>query len=790
MAQGDIVGCIKARGSDSLGRWSWVRLVDKNQKLITVISAYQVCSRPTHHSGTTAYHQQESLLRQKRIKKAKPRKYFQRDLSEFVWLCKTRHESIVLVGDFNEPMHEHSSMTKLALTHGLVGILFQRNSHLPEPNTYVRGSKRINYALLSSDLVPAIQSCGYEPFQKMFKSDHRGMFLDFNTSMLFRNETLKMAPAAFRDFNSKSPSNNSKYITAKHNYLTQQEFFRHLTCLQSMPNGDPALAERLDKNLLNASESAGKKLKRYPKPWWSLTITKLRSTVKILQQQMSGFKTYIDVRNVLLSCITELELDLTLPLTQPACQELLATRRLALRAMEKESLTIRYDELAAKASLAADSVKPQLRQRLTKIRTSEAHAAMYPKIKAIRGKHNTSGFTSIEVSLSWPQAHSITTDLVLLDPKQATKWKTVDLPDEIVYYLLLQNRLHFGQAHGTPFTLPLFTNRLEWKASTETAELILTGDYTNSELSDIQLLLLQHCQNQHLDALPMLVTEAEFVSKFKIWNERTSTSPSGLHLGHYKALVSWNDADLDTEEGKLIEQQRKELIKAHVAMINYLLLQSHSYSRWKNVVNVMIKKEPGNSKIHRLRVIHLYEADYNFLLQEKWCGLISHAEERNLLHPGQYGSCPSQDALIPAFLEELKNEISYMSRKSLINFDNDAALCYDRIMPALASLIGRKLGLHQNVAFVQASTLEENKYKLKTSLGVSEEFYANCQAFPIYGTGQGSGNSPAIWCIVSSVLFSCPPNQGARRLFLLPRPRNVCLTVYDWLCGRFNRTSK
>jgi hypothetical protein len=216
----------------------------------------------------------------------------------------------------------------------------------------------------------------------------------------------------------------------------------------------------------------------------------------------------------------------------------------------------------------------------------------------------------------------------------------VDLPDEIVYYLLTRNRLHFGQAQGTPFTLPLFTNHLDRQASMETAELILTGDYSTSELSDIQALLLHHCQSKHLDALSLLITEAEFISKFKIWKESTSTLPSGLHLGHYKALVSRNNADLDTDEGKLIEKQRKELISAHVAMINYSLLRSYSYSRWKNVVNVMIEKEPGNSKVHRLRVIHLYEADYNFLLQAKWRGLISHAESNDLLHPGQYGSCP------------------------------------------------------------------------------------------------------------------------------------------------------
>eukprot|EP00957_Ditylum_brightwellii_P130496 9955540-Ditylum_brightwellii.AAC.1 len=66
-------------------------------------------------------------------------------------------------------------------------------------------------------------------------------------------------------------------------------------------------------------------------------------------------------------------------------------------------------------------------------------------------------------------------------------------------------------------------------------------------------------------------------------------------------------------------------------------------------------------------------------------------------------------------MEEIKYDISYASRKDLINFDNDAASCCDRIIPGLASLIGRKKGLHRNIVFVHATTLQEAKsgqYKL------------------------------------------------------------------------------
>eukprot|EP00957_Ditylum_brightwellii_P099593 7586190-Ditylum_brightwellii.AAC.1 len=68
-------------------------------------------------------------------------------------------------------------------------------------------------------------------------------------------------------------------------------------------------------------------------------------------------------------------------------------------------------------------------------------------------------------------------------------------------------------------------------------------------------------------------------------------------------------------------------------------------------------------------------------------------------------------------MEEMKNKISHCSQKPLVNSDNDAAACYDRIILNAANLIRRKKGLHRNIAFVHAKTVAEAKFKLKTALG-------------------------------------------------------------------------
>jgi hypothetical protein len=51
---------------------------------------------------------------------------------------------------------------------------------------------------------------------------------------------------------------------------------------------------------------------------------------------------------------------------------------------------------------------------------------------------------------------------------------------------------------------------------------------------------------------------------------------------------------------------------------------------------------------------------------------------------------------------------------------------------------------------------------------LSEESYSHCIAFPIYGTGQGSGNSPVVWCFLSSILFDCHASKAHGAVFESP----------------------
>lgn len=222
-----------------------------------------------------------------------------------------------------------------------------------------------------------------------------------------------------------------------------------------------------------------------------------------------------------------------------------------------------------------------------------------------------------------------------------------------------------------------------------------------------------------------------------MWNENLTTSPSrSLHLGHYITLIARHkyseDEDDDSEKRDEWNHLQQELLTFHVTfLLNYALERGYSYSRWQSIINMILFKDEDNVRIHRTRVIHIYETDYNLMLGLKWrVALYQQAEALRLLNKGQYGSRTHRNAADPVMIEELQFEISRLSRRMLLQINYDATACYD----------SRKFVFHPNVTYANARTLQNAKNKVRTELGISETSYSHSDDDPIYGVGQGSGS--------------------------------------------------
>ena len=443
------------------------------------------------------------------------------------------------------------------------------------------------------------------------------------------------------------------------------------------------------------------------------------------------------------------------PSTLKECNSQLRVLQKEMKDLTQCAKQLRQEALQARAEAEASRRKKPLEKIIKRIRNSEAKVRMFRKLNVLRKKNRQGGLSRLQVPVN-PD----------VSPKTCTEWKSVELPKEINDYILARNRTHFGQAHGTPWTIPPLSEAIDFDAASATADLILEGDYTNPELDDLTSLMIKHMKRKaNLDSIAGEITRQEFEGKIKAWKESTSTSPSGVHLGHLKAYFADHNLKQGTEEARDFEEKRQQILDAHLYLLNYAIRRGISYTRWQTIVNAMLEKDPGEPKIHRLCVIHLYEADYNLILGNKWRELCQQATKQRTINPHAYGSSPGHTAQEPVFMEEMKHEICRMSLKPLVQNDNDASSCYDRIIMNAAGICSRQHGMHRNICIVNGRTLKEAKYHLKTQLGVSEEFYQHCEFYPIYGSGQGSGNSPVIWLVISSVLYDCYEERAHGALF-------------------------
>jgi hypothetical protein len=233
---------------------------------------------------------------------------------------------------------------------------------------------------------------------------------------------------------------------------------------------------------------------------------------------------------------------------------------------------------------------------------------------------------------------------------------------------------------------------------------MLRGQFDATSYDDNVKLLIAHLQYTRevsQDTTRPTISDEDFSDKLKFWSESTTTSPSGTHLGHYKSLIARHSFSSDAAEDDLtpafkarrdeLDFKQRAIRTLRLELLNYALERGYSFQRWRKVVNTMLFKDPDNVRLHRTRVIHIYEADYNLFLGIKWREAMHQAEDLRLLNEGQFGSRPFRNATEPVFIEELQLEISRTTRKPVVLTNYDATACYDWIIPNLGMTVSHWL---------------------------------------------------------------------------------------------------
>jgi hypothetical protein len=211
---------------------------------------------------------------------------------------------------------------------------------------------------------------------------------------------------------------------------------------------------------------------------------------RILQKLESSFKNNINLTKRLQTTIDESKIQTELLTNLHDTIAAITQARKDIRACLKQSKETRALEQMERIAMERNDDNQYKAKILTAVHNAEQHAQMYIMFRSIRGKFQNSGLSNIEIPDTWssPDAPGHWCDAKTHD-KNKQSFRNLTIPSKIEYYLMERNRRHFGQVQGTPFTQGTLAELINWPANTETAELILRGDYHNEELDDISQLL-------------------------------------------------------------------------------------------------------------------------------------------------------------------------------------------------------------------------------------------------------------------------------------------------------------
>jgi hypothetical protein len=123
-------------------------------------------------------------------------------------------------------------------------------------------------------------------------------------------------------------------------------------------------------------------------------------------------------------------------------------------------------------------------------------------------------------------------------PKEGTELEYFAIMDGPTIETLILNRniRHFRQAETTPLATPEVIRTIGFGADTDRAEQLLEGTGNPTDITDAEWSrYLLTSMRRHSKEIKIEITKEKMMNKYKIWKERTSTSPSGRHLGHFHA---------------------------------------------------------------------------------------------------------------------------------------------------------------------------------------------------------------------------------------------------------------
>jgi hypothetical protein len=229
--------------------------------------------------------------------------------------------------------------------------------------------------------------------------------------------------------------------------------------------------------------------------------------------------------------------------------------------------------------------------------------------------------------------------------------------------------------------------------------------------------------------IPLSLSLEDFKNFFRSKQERTASSPSGRHFGHYKTLLE-------------CIRNKNSIIPQLIIDVAYISLSTASpLHRWQVASQVMLEKGKG----HYI---------YHFVLHVIWGHrLIRHATHHSALK-SQFAN-PGQTCNNAVLNKVLFYNLSRQSLSPGVLTDFNATAAFDRVIGTLSIATCKSAGLPIIAGHFTYLLLKNMQFHLLTGFGKSSTSYNN-QEEDMFGQGvlQGSSSAVPMFILNSDVTLS------------------------------------
>ena len=743
------------KGSDDLGRWSWITLAGRGTTRITFVSAYRVCDGAAEAPITarTVRAQQEWMYADRGHATINLRQQFVVDLKEQLKAWKKAGNDLVVMMDANEPAGPGTAVDRLIYDCCLTDVHTRETEGCEPPPTYQRGSKKIDFVLVSARLATAVKARAILPIHDGYLSDHRALLVDFDSNIMFAGPTSEVVPPSTRQLTSTNPKVVARYMTimlqqiAKHDVIQKVEHLQERSASGTWNEVDTRQWEIVDRILGQARTCAEKKCgnKKSGQMPWSPELKLSGETLLYWQTRLRHFTSGKINQNMLdrLAVSCKIPADDILWVTCSGIYNKIKEARINHKKVKTNAAELRETHMTDQAQfIAALQGMSDVAARAA-IAAREKSSSQFRTLRSVFRKGRCNGLERLEVPNSC-----------------AVRRQGEDVPriqlvskEEIEEVLVPHTVRRFTQYQETPFGHGERRNSMGYECVSDDFERIRHGTYDrdlDSLSEEAKEWVRQLKQKQFVSDGKLISTRIstdDWIAGWMKMRESTASAPGG-HYGHYKTAATV--ARLPTDH----PGHTRVLADIYATMLSLPLEHGFAPVRWKYCVDAILEKIPGKPMIEKLRIIMLYEADFNFMLKLIWGRrLVRHAERYRCLGTSNHGSRSGRQTTDALMEKLLLYEHARLTRTSLITIDNDAKSCYDRIIKSLAMIACVGMGLPLMAAAMHNRTHHGMVHAIKTRHG-SLRPYSGTEDNPLEGTGQGSGASPAIWLLYSITLLN------------------------------------